>query len=54
MTDVDTRLQTTENKANIVMLNNKLNALIAILKKEGITAIEEVDAMANDIMNKND
>jgi hypothetical protein len=46
-----------ETKAKLEMLNNKVNALILILNKEGITTKEEVDEAVNDIIQgdaKND
>ncbi len=41
------QMQLQENKAKIMELENKLNALVNILKKEGITDIEEVENLAN-------
>jgi len=43
-----------ENSANIKYLETKLNALIDILTKEGITTKDEVNSSTEDIMNKNE
>ncbi|MBD3163942.1 hypothetical protein GF323_01970 [Candidatus Woesearchaeota archaeon] len=43
-----------ENKATIKMLEKKLDALIEILNKEGITTLEEVDALSREKIEKNE
>lgn len=54
MGDFDLQMEVKENKANIQMLSNKLNALIEILKKEGVTTQEEVEAIVKEMMEKKD
>jgi hypothetical protein len=48
----ENNVQTRENKANIEMLRNKINALIKILEKEGVTTKEEVDSLTKEIIEK--
>jgi hypothetical protein len=50
MTENDINSEVKENRADLEMLNKKLDALIEILKKEGITSKEEVEDMAKNII----
>jgi hypothetical protein len=43
-------LQICENKANIELLEKRLDAIIKILNKEGITTKEEVESMTKDMI----
>jgi hypothetical protein len=51
MTDLDTQVEVKESKAKIAVLENKINALVKILEKEGITTKEEVEESTKRIID---
>lgn len=52
MTDLDMLVDVKETKAKAEMLNNKINALILILEKEGVTTKAEVESLAHELLEK--
>ncbi|MBR9699455.1 hypothetical protein GOV09_03310 [Candidatus Woesearchaeota archaeon] len=47
-----TETQVSENKANIELLSKKIDALMNILEKEGITTKEELDSLTKELIEK--
>lgn len=52
MDEISMQMELRENKARIEMLEATINALLAVLHKEGITTKEEVDNLTKDLIQK--
>ncbi len=50
MTQIDQQISIRENKAQIILLNKKIDALIAILEKEGVASSQEVSELTKELI----